>query len=92
MVPSPTVPEFLAFRGNLVDAPNYGYISVKLDRLVLVQGSKIVKIASGSEEATVLGIYGVPARAVRRLAVSQKVAQGRWPPCRPLGLPAHQWL
>ncbi len=49
--------------------PQYGQMDLLLDRVVIVADGKIAKIAAGSEEATVLDIWGVDAGDVRRLAV-----------------------
>jgi guanine deaminase len=66
----------LAFRGCLVHTPKYGQMDMLLDRVVIVIDGKIAKIAAGSEEATVLSIYDVPANEVKRLAEGQFLMPG----------------
>lgn len=69
---APTVPDCLAFRGTLIHTPHYGQMDILLDRVVIVANGKIAKIAAGSEEQTVLDIWGISASSVRRLAVSKE--------------------
>ncbi|KAL6750281.1 hypothetical protein V8C86DRAFT_2816921 [Haematococcus lacustris] len=69
-------PSPLAFRGTLVHTPAYGQMDIMLDKVVIVQNGKIVKITAGSEEATVLDIWDIPASAVRRLADGEFLMPG----------------
>lgn len=50
--------------------PAYGQMDMLLDKILIVKDGKILKIAAGSEEKTVLGLYGIPEHKVQRLAVS----------------------
>jgi hypothetical protein len=62
--------DVLVFRGTLVHTPAYGQVDFLLDKVVVVSEGRISKICAGSEEQTVLSIWGVAPEAVRRLQVS----------------------
>jgi guanine deaminase len=66
----------LAFRGNLVHTPQYGVLDMLIDKIVIVADGKIAKIAAGSEEATVLAIWGVDPSETRRLAEGEFLMPG----------------
>jgi hypothetical protein len=67
--------EVLVFRGTLVHTPAYGQVDFLLDKIVVVSEGRIIKICAGSEEQTVLDIWGVEPGAVRRLQVSTTCAE-----------------
>ena len=69
----------LVFRGTLVHTPTYGTLDILEDKIIAVKGGKIVKVAEGSSEESVLSQLGVHAASVRRMKVCDgALLTSRW--------------
>lgn len=65
MVVAPTV----AFRGTFAHTPSYGEFEMLRDKVVVVQGGRIARIADGAQEAAVLREFGLSEALLQRLKV-----------------------
>lgn len=69
---TPVLPHSVAFRGSLVDAPVYGQLRFRADRIMVIDcHGRIAKIADGDNEAEVLAQFEIDASSVKRLKVSR---------------------
>ena len=63
----------VALRGDVVSTPDFGRVAIATDHLIVAEaiehGGKIIALAPGDQESTVLAEHGLDAKDVERLKV-----------------------
>lgn len=65
----------VALRGDIVSTPSFGNVAIATDHLIVAegpqQGGRVLTLAPGEQEASVLAEHGMQASDVERLKVER---------------------